>query len=129
MKGNTMKTKTIAVVAGALLTLLLWVIAFAVLNALYLGSLPWLLTGLAAVLCPLVGGYTAARLSQANSLRLGALSGASAGLIVLLAGALASRLAPNTTLAGIGLVVVGAVGGGIGTLLSPGRRVSGKQKE
>jgi hypothetical protein len=121
-----MKTKATPIVIGALLTLLLWVLAFAVLNAIYQGNLPWLLTGLAALLCPLAGGYLAARLSGTNSVRLGALSGLSAGLVLLLAGVLASRLAPNTTLTGIGLVVVGAVGGGIGTLLSPGRRVSGK---
>lgn len=119
-----MRKKAIAVVVGALITLLLWALAFVVLNGIYQGILPWLLTGLAVVLCPPVGGYTAARLSQANSLRLGALSGLSAGLVVLLVGALVSRLAPNTTLACIGLVVVGAVGGRIGTFLSPKRRVS-----
>jgi len=46
----------------------------------------------------------------------------------LLAGALVSRLAPNTTLASVGLVVVGALGGGVGTRLSPGQR-AGKQRE
>jgi hypothetical protein len=94
-----MKTKIIAVVAGALLTLFLWSIAFVVLNGIYQGNSPWLLTGLAAVLSPLAGGYSAARLSRTNSLRLGALSGTSAGLVVLLVGVLVSRLAPNTTLA------------------------------
>lgn len=111
-----MKTKVIAVVAGALVTLFLWAIAFVVLNAINQGNFPWLLTGLTAFLCPLVGGYTAARLSRTNSLRLGALSGSSAGLVVLLAAALVSRLAPNTTLAGVGSVAVGAIGGGVGTL-------------
>jgi len=114
-----MRKKAIAVVAGALITLLLWALALVVLNGLYQVNLPWLLTGLAVVLCPLVGGYVAARLAQTNSLRLGALSGLSVGLVVLLAAATASRLAPNTTLVGVGLVVVGAIGGGVGTLLSP----------
>jgi len=53
-----MKTKVIAVVIGALATLILWAIAFVVLNGIYQGNFPWLLTGLAAFLCPLVGGYT-----------------------------------------------------------------------
>jgi hypothetical protein len=128
MEGDTMKTKAIAAVVGALVTLFLWAIAFVVLNGIYQGSFPWLLTGLAAFLCPLVGGYVAARLSQTNSLRLGALSGTSAGLVVLLAVALVSRLAPNATLASVGLMVVGALGGGVGTLLSPGQR-AGKQRE
>jgi hypothetical protein len=127
MEGDTIKTKVIAVVVGALATLFLWAIAFVVLNGIYQGNFPWLLTGLAAVLCPLLGGYTAARLSQTNSLRLGALSGLSAGLVVLLAAALVSHLAPNTTLAGVGLVVVGALGGGVGTCLSPEQR-AGKQR-
>lgn len=122
-----MRNKAIAIVVGTLLTLLLWALAYAALNAIFEGDFPWprigwLLIGLAAFLCPLIGGYVAARVSQANSLRLGALSGTSAGLVVLLVGALASGLAPNTTLAGIGLVLVGAIGGGIGTLLPPGQR-------
>ena len=123
-----MKTKVIAVVVGALLTLFLWALAFVVLNGVYQGDFPWLLTGLAAFLCPLVGGYVAARLSRTNSLRLGALSGLIAGLVVLLVAALASHLAPNTTLGGVGLVIVGVLGGGVGTLLSPQQR-AGKQKE
>ena len=123
-----MKTKVTAVVVSALLTLFLWAIAFVVLNGIYQGNFPWLLTGLAAVLCPLVGGYTAARLSQTNSLRLGALGGLSAGLVVLLVGALASHFAPNATLASIGLVVMGALGGGIGARLAPGQR-AGKQRK
>jgi hypothetical protein len=123
-----MKTKVIAVVVSATLTLFLWAIVFVVLNGIYQGNLPWLLTGLAAFLCPLAGGYVAARLSQMNSLRLGALSGLSAGLVVLLVGTLVSHLAPNTTLAGIGLVVMGTLGGGVGTLLSPGQ-TPGKQRK
>ena len=121
-----MKTKATPTVIGALLTLLLWVLAFAVLNAIYQGNLPWLLTGLAALLCPLAGGYLAARLSRTDGVRLGALSGLSAGLILLLAGVLASRLAPNTTLAGIGLTVVGALAGAAGALLY-GRLSAGKR--
>jgi len=102
----------------------LWTIAFVALSGIYQGRFPlllvgWLLIGLVAVLCPLTGGYVATRLSQTESLRLGALSGFSAGLVVLLVGALASRLAPNTTLAGIVLAAVGSLGGGVGARLSP----------
>ena len=118
-----MKTKTSAVVVGGLLTLLLWTIIFVGLNRFFQGRFPsvpvgWLLIGLAALLCPLAGGNVAARLARTLSLRLGALTGVSAGLVVLLAGTLASRLAPNTTLAGIGLAAIGALGGGLGTFLS-----------
>jgi hypothetical protein len=111
---DTMKTKAMAVVAGALVTLFLWAIAFVVLNGIYRGDFPWLITGLAAFLCPLVGGYVAGRLDQTNGARLGTLSGGGAGLIVLLAAAIVSGLAPNTTLAGIGLAFVWAVCGGLG---------------
>ena len=128
-----MKTKVMAVVAGVLLTLFLWTVAFVGLSGIYQGRFPWLvigwlLIGLAAVLCPLAGGYVAARLSRTRSFVLGALSGFSAGLVVLLVGPLASRLAPNTTLAGIGLVVLGAIGGGIGTFLSPGQKAGKLRK-
>ena len=61
-----MKTKAIAAVVGALVTLFLWAIAFVVLNGIYQGNFPWLLTGLAAFLCPLAGGYIAARLEQVH---------------------------------------------------------------
>jgi heat shock protein HslJ len=117
------KNRAIAVAVGALLTLLLWAIAFAVLNGIYRGDLPWMLTGLAALLCPAAGGYAAARLSQTNQLALGTLGGLCGGLIVLVAGALASRFAPNTTLAGVGLASVGALGGCVGALLGRVQRI------
>jgi hypothetical protein len=121
MKGDAMKTKVIAAVVGALVTLILWAIAFVVLNGIYQSNFPWLLTGLAAFLCPLAGGYVAARLDHRSGARLGGLSGGGAGLVVLLAAATASSLAPNTTLAGIGLLVVGALGGGLGAHLTRAR--------
>jgi len=37
-----MKTKAVAVVAGALVTLFLWIIAFVILNGVYRGNFPWL---------------------------------------------------------------------------------------
>lgn len=49
---------------------------------------------------------------------LGALSGFGAGLVVVFAAAIASNLAPNTTLAGVLMVVVGTFGGGVGTYLT-----------
>jgi len=120
-----MKTKVTAVVAGALATLISWVVAFAILTAIHRGSFPWLLTGLITFLCPVVGGYITARLEPINRTRLGVLSGFSAGLVVLLAAAIVSNLAPNTTLAGIALAAIGAVGGGAGALLAPKSAVRG----
>jgi len=122
-----MKTEVTAVVAGALVTLVSWVAAFAILTAIYRGSFPWLLTGLITFLCPVVGGYIAARLEPINRTRLGALSGFGAGLVVLLAAAMVSNLAPNTTLAGIALVATGAVGGGVGALLASKSAVRGDE--
>ncbi|MBL7065091.1 MAG: hypothetical protein ISS49_12915 [Anaerolineae bacterium] len=114
-----MKTRTIAVVAGALVTLFSWAIAFIVLNGIYRGNFPWLLTGLVAFLCPIAGGHLAARLGPIDSMRPGALSGLGAGLVVLLVAIVVSRSAPNTTLAGAVLVVVGTIGGGVGAFLTP----------
>ena len=114
-----MKTKIIAVVAGALVTLFSWAIAFVVLNGIYRGNFPWLLTGLVAFLCPVVGGYFAARLGQIDSQRFGALSGLGAGLVVLLVAIVVGRLASNMTLVGVVLAVVGTVGGGVGAFLAP----------
>lgn len=113
-----MKRKAIAAMVGGMVTLLLWAVAFVILNGIYRGNFPWLLTGLAVFLCPLAGGYIAARLEQRGGARLGGLSGGGAGLVVLLGVATASSLAPNATLAGIGLVVVGALGGGLGAHLT-----------
>jgi len=112
-----MKRKVRGVIVGALATIFLWTIVFLLLNSIYRGNLPWLLTGLAAFLCPVFGGSVAARLGRTDSMRLGALAGLAAGLLVLLLAAIASHLAPNTTLAGGVLVMAGAVGGGMGTWL------------
>jgi len=120
-----MKTKVTAVVAGALATLISWVVAFAILTAIYQGSFPWLLTGLIAFLCPVVGGHIAARLRPINRTRLGSLGGFGAGLVVLFAAAIVGNLAPNTTLVGIALVAIGAVGGGVGALLAPKSAIRG----
>ncbi len=117
-----MKAKTVAVVAGALVTLFLWAIAFVILNGVYRGNFPWLLTVLATLLCPLIGGYVTARLEHSNGSRLGALSGFGAGLAVVFVAAIASNLAPNTTLAGILMVVVGTFGGGVGAYLARRRQ-------
>lgn len=116
-----MKTKAFAVVAGALVTLFLWAIAFVILNGVYRGDFPWLLTVLAAFLCPLIGGYVTA-LEHSNGSRLGALSGFGAGLAVVFVAAIASGLASNTTLAGILMVVVGTFGGGVGAYLTRRRQ-------
>jgi hypothetical protein len=57
MEVDTMQTKVIAVFTGALVTLFLWAIVFVVLNGVYRGNFPWLLSVLIAILCPLIGGY------------------------------------------------------------------------
>jgi hypothetical protein len=121
-----MRTKVIAVAIGASVTLLLWVIAFGVLNAVYRGNLPWLLAGLAAFLCPLAGGGAAAGLDRRSAARTGALSGALAGVVALLAVATASGLTPNSTLAGTGFLVVGTLGGGLGARLAGASFVQGQ---
>ena len=113
-----MKTKSVAVIAGALATLFLWAIAFVILNGVYSGNFPWLLSGLTVLLCSLIGGYVASRLEHTNFIRLGTLSGFVAGLIVFLAAAIASGLAPNTTLIGVLMMVIGTFGGGLGAYLT-----------
>jgi hypothetical protein len=128
MEIDIMKTKTVAVIAGALTTIFLWAIAFVILNGVYRGNFPWLLTVLAAFLCPLIGGYVVARLEHTKTARLGALSGGGAGLGVLLVAATISSITPNATLAGIGLLVVGMLGGGLGTLVTRSWFFRKKQK-
>jgi hypothetical protein len=88
------------------------------MHAIYGGDFPLLVSVLAALLSPIVGGFAASRLSSRNSVRVGALSGGSAGLLVLLVVAVASRIAPNATLGGLGMLAAGAFGGAIGGLLS-----------
>ena len=94
-------------VVGALVARFLLAIAFVVLMGAHQGNLPWLPAELVAFLCPFVGGYAATRLGQTVSMRLGALAGLAAGLVVLFLATIVSRLAPNTTLAGALLVMVG----------------------
>lgn len=110
-----MKTKVIAVVGGTLTTLFPGVIAFVILNNIYRSNLPLLQTGLAALLCSLVGGYVAARLGQRAGTRLGALGGLAAGLVVV---AVASNLAVITIWAGTALIALWAVGGGLGACVT-----------
>jgi hypothetical protein len=96
----------------------LWAIAFVILNGVYRGNFPWLLSAMIALLCPLIGGFVVTRLESTNRARLGALSGFGAGLVVILAIAIASSLAPNATLLGVLMVVVGTFGGGVGAYLT-----------
>ena len=119
------KSNVFAVVAGAVLTLVLWIVAFVILNAVYQGAFPWLATLLAGFLCPLAGGVAAGWMHRTGGAQLGALSGGSAGLIVLLVAAVASRVASNTTLAGVLAVAMGAISGGIGGYLMRPRRKFG----
>lgn len=113
------KSKLITIVVGALVTLTLGAIALAVLPACFHGgNVPTLPAVLAVFLCSLVGGYLATRLARVRGLGTGALSGLVAGLVMLLVAAVASRLAPNTTLAGILLMLFWAVGGALGGWLT-----------
>ena len=70
------------------------------------------------LLWPLIGGYVATRLEHTNGARLGALSGFGTGLVAVFTAAIASNLAPNTTVAGVLMVVVGTFGGGVGAYLT-----------
>ena len=111
-------TKAVAVLAGTLVTLILWATVFGILNSVYHGNFPWLPSALIALLCPMIGGYVVTRLESTNRARFGGLSGFGAGLVVILAVAIASRLAPNATLLGVLMVVVGTFGGGVGANLA-----------
>lgn len=112
------KSKIIAIVVGALMTLALGAIALAVLPAYYHGNVPTLPAVLAAFLCSLVGGYLATRLAQVRELTTGALSGLVAGLVMLLVAAVVSSLAVHTTLASVLLILVWTVGGALGGWLT-----------
>jgi putative membrane protein (TIGR04086 family) len=112
------KSKLIAIVAGALVILALGAVAFAILFSYYHGNVPLLPAVLAPFLCSLSGGYVTTRLAQVRGLTIGALSGLVAGLVMLLIAAVASRLAPNTTLAGVLLVLVWIMGGAMGGWLT-----------
>jgi len=111
------KSKPIAIVVGALATLTLGAIAVAILMACY-RDVPLLPAVLAPFLCSLIGGYVATRLARTRGLAIGALSGLAAGLVMLLVAAIVSRLAPNTTLAGVLLMLVWTVGGALGGWLT-----------
>ncbi len=113
-----MDRKVITVITGSLVTLFSGAIAFAALNSIYRGNFPWLLTGLAALSCSLIGGYVVARMNQTNSTRLGILSGLITGLLALLAASIAGSVASPTSLAGVALVAVWTVGGGLGAYLT-----------
>jgi len=115
-----MNSKVVAIIAGALVTISLWAIAFVILNGVYDGNFPWLLSVLIVFLCPLIGGYVTARLERSNGARMGAYSGLVAGLIVLLTSAIVSNLSPNTTLLGVFIAILGVLGGGLGAYLRRG---------
>jgi len=112
------KSKLIAIVVGALVTLTLGAVVLAILLHRYHGNVPLLPAVLAPLLCSLIGGYMTTRMARVRGLTTGALSGLVAGLVMLLIGAVASRLAPNTTLAGVLLTLVWTVGGTLGGWLT-----------
>jgi len=112
------KSKTIAIVVGALVTLILGAVAFAILVWYYHGNVPWVPAVLVPLLCSAGGGYVAIRLAQVRGLAVGALSGLVAGLVMLLVAAIVTRLAPNTTLAAVLLTIIFAAGGALGGWLT-----------
>jgi putative membrane protein (TIGR04086 family) len=115
LKMNT-KSKLIAIVVGALVTLALGAVAFAILFHYYYGNVPLLPAVLAPLLCSLSGGYVATRLAQVRGLAIGALSGLVAGLVVVAWAVLFTG--PNTVLASVLLVAPCVAGGTLGGWLT-----------
>ncbi len=115
-----MKSKLVPVILGALVTMVLGPIAFVVLSHCHVNDpvLSAVLAVLAALLCSLSGGYVATRLAQVRELTTGAFSGLVSGLVMLLVAAVVSRLAVNTTLASVLLILVWTVGGALGGWLT-----------
>ena len=111
------KSKITAIVIGALVTLTLGAVAFAILFHYYHGNVPLLPAVLAPFLCSLIGGYVATRLAQARELTTGALSGLVAGLMAVALAALVAK-GVNTTLAAVLVTVISVVGGAVGGWLT-----------
>ena len=110
------KSKITAIVVGALVTLALGAVAFAVLFHYYHGNVPLLPAMLTPFLCSLLGGYVATRLAQVRGLTIGALSGLVAGLVVVAWAVLFAG--PNTVLATVLLVATCVAGGSVGGWLT-----------
>ena len=111
------KSKLIAIVVGALVTLALGAVALAILFHYYHGSVPWVPVVLAPFLCSLIGGYVATRLAQVRELTTGALSGLAAGLMAVALAALVAK-GVNTTLAAVLVTAISVVGGAVGGWLT-----------
>jgi FAD/FMN-containing dehydrogenase len=101
---------TARVLVGAVLTLLLGTALFVGLQSVHQGDWFWPIVGGAELLCACVGGYVAVRSDQPNRRQAGALSGMIAGLVVVVAAASISRLAPRTTLVGVVVLAVWGAG-------------------
>jgi putative membrane protein (TIGR04086 family) len=117
LKMNT-KSRLVAIIVGALVTLVLGAVAFAILVLYYPTNVPLLVAAVAAFICSAGGGYVATRLAQVRGLAVGALSGLVAGLVMLLVAAVVTRLSPNTTLAAVLLTIISAAGGALGGWLT-----------
>jgi len=111
------KSKLVAIVVGALVTLALGAVAFAILFSYYHGNVPWVPAVLAPFLCSLIGGYVATRLAQVRELTTGALSGLVAGLMAVALAALVAR-GMNTTLAAVLVTAISVVGSILGGWLT-----------
>ena len=111
------KSKLIAIVVGALVTLTLGAVALAALFHYYYGNVPLLPAVLTAFLCSLAGGYLATRLARVRGLTTGALSGLVAGLMAAALAALVAK-GVNTTLAAVLVTVICVAGGALGGWLT-----------
>jgi len=111
------KSRIVAIVVGALVTLILGAVTLAILFSYYDGNVPWGPAVLAPFLCSLVGGYVATRLAHVRELTTGALSGLVAGLMAVALAVLVAR-GVNTTLAAVLLTVASVVGSVLGGWLT-----------
>lgn len=107
------KPKPIAIIVRALRALTLRAITLALVLDRYQGKAPWPAV-LAALLCSVIGGYLVTRLAHVRELAIGAL----AGLLMLLVGAVATRLAPSISPPDNLLILIWTGGGALGGWLT-----------
>ncbi|MEA3439710.1 MAG: TIGR04086 family membrane protein [Chloroflexota bacterium] len=110
------KPKLAAIIIGALVTLTVGGIAFAILRLCYPHNVPQLAVIIAPFLCSLIGGYAATRMAQVRGLVAGALSGLVVGIMIVSLAMLFTG--PNTALAAVLLAIVLVIGGAMGGWLT-----------
>ena len=112
-KTRNTKPKPIAIIVRALRALTLRAISLALVLDRYQGKAPWPAV-LAALLCSVIGGYLVTRLAHVRELAIAAL----AGLLMLLVGAVATRLAPSISPPDNLLMLIWTGGGALGSWLT-----------